>query len=300
MALYRSGKDGIMNKYQYLDSDSKLKSYISSLRDRGVERIALDLEGEYNLHCYGEHLCLLQIYDGVEYGLIDPFQVRITLIRDLLENQNLTKIMYDCSGDRTLLYRKYGIAVNSIEDLFPAAELLDLEKRNLGFVLSHFLKVEPKAKKKFQQYNWMKRPIDSEALEYALDDVKYLFELKNALLAEVAAAGLLDEYEKRNQDVQNRTISLDPTPGLFKKNRYKKLPLKSRNIMKEFFDIRESYAERLDLPPNSVVSNENLFRLSQEMMNPGDLVFSRRVPRSAGTELIEKFKAVKKESFQRN
>ncbi len=282
----------------YLDSDSKLKSYISSLRERGIERIALDLEGEYNLHCYGEHLCLIQVFDGQEFGLIDPFKVRISLIRDLLEDPNISKIMYDCSGDRTLLYRKYGIAVKAIEDLFPAAELLDLEKRNLSYVLTRFLKVEPKAKKKFQQYNWMRRPIDPEALDYALDDVRYLFELKTSLLAEVAAAGQLDEYEKRNADVQTREISLDPTPGLFKKNRFRNLPVKCQNLMKEFFEIREGYAERLDMPPNSVVSNEHLFSLAQGKMNPGDLTFARRVPSSAASRLIEEFRTAKKQSVQ--
>ena len=73
---------------------------------------------------------------------------------------------------------------------------------NLGYVLGHFLNVEPKAKKKFQQYNWMRRPIQKDALEYALEDVRYLFDLKTALLKELGALDLLDEYEKNNRAVQ--------------------------------------------------------------------------------------------------
>ncbi|QEN07070.1 3'-5' exonuclease [Oceanispirochaeta crateris] len=281
-----------MIHYHYLDTDNKLKEYISSLHERKIERIAVDLEGEFNLHCYGEHLCLVQIYDGQEYALIDPFKVRINLIRDLMEDLNLRKIMYDCSGDRTLMFRKYGIAINSIEDLLPAAELLDLEKRNLGFVLTHFLGIQPKAKKKFQQYNWMRRPIQREALEYALDDVKYLFDLKIALLKEVAAAGLLEEYEKKNQEAQSREISMKPLPGVFKKNRFKKMPSKSRDLFKQLFDLREGYAEQLDMPPNSVVSNENIFAISQSLMTPGQIRFSGRVPRDISAKLLEEIKTL--------
>ncbi len=266
-------------KYEYIDTDAALENWLDSLKSRNIERVGVDIEGEFNLHCYGEHLCLVQVFDGRDYALIDPFKVRITLIRDFFEDGSIAKIMYDCSGDRTLLYRKYGISINNIEDLFPAAELLDLEKRNLGFVLTRFLGVEPKAKKKFQQYNWMRRPIQRDALEYALEDVRYLFDLKTALLKEVAALDLLDEYEKNNRGVQEKAVSMNPVPGVFRKNRFKKMPATSRDLFTKIFEMRDGYAELLDLPPNTVLSNENLFALSQGQAGVNGLRFPHRVPR---------------------
>ncbi|MBF9016418.1 MULTISPECIES: 3'-5' exonuclease [unclassified Oceanispirochaeta] len=279
-------------KYHYLDTDSKLSDYLDSLKTREIERVSVDLEGEFNLHCYGEHLCLVQIFDGEEYALIDPMKVRITLIRDFFENPDISKIMYDCSGDRTLLFRKYGIAVKNIEDLLPASELLDLEKRNLAFVLTKFLSVEPKAKKKFQQYNWMRRPIQADALEYALDDVRYLFDLKIELLKEVAALNLLDEYEENNRLAQTREILLNPIPGVLKKNRFKKMPQECRDLFKKLFECREEYAERLNMPPNSVVSNENVFRLSQGEMRLNHLHFHGRVPGRNREALLQDFSEI--------
>lgn len=275
--------------YQYLDTDRKLIDYLDSLQSRRIERVAVDLEGEFNLHCYGEHLCLVQIFDGQEFALIDPVNIRISLIRDFFENSEIIKIMYDCSGDRTLLFRKYGIAVKNIEDLFPAAELLDLEKRNLSYVLTRFLSVEPVAKKKFQQYNWMRRPIQAEALEYALEDVKYLFDLKLELLKEVASLNLLDEYEEKNRIVQNREILLNPVPGVMKKNRFKKMTRECRTLFNKLYECREEYAERVNMPPNSVVSNENLFRLSQSEMRLKHLQFHGRVPRGIRESLLQDF-----------
>lgn len=266
-------------KCEYIDTDAALKAWLDSLKSRKVERVGVDIEGEFNLHCYGEHLCLVQVFDGRDYALIDPFKVRITLIRDFFENETIAKIMYDCTGDRTLLYRKYGIDVKNIEDLFPAAELLDLEKRNLGFVLTRFLGVEPKAKKKFQQHNWMRRPIQKEALDYALEDVRYLFDLKTALLKELASLDLLDEYEKNNRAVQEKPVNMNPVPGVFRKNRFKKMPSRARDLFTKIFEMRDGYAELLDLPPNTVLSNENVFALSQGQISVGRLRFPHRVSR---------------------
>lgn len=275
--------------YHYLDTDIKLQNYLDSLSTREIKRISVDLEGEFNLHCYGEHLCLVQIFDGEEYALIDPLKVKMDLIRDFFENSDLIKIMYDCSGDRTLLFRQYGITINNIEDLLPAAELLDLEKRNLGFVLTHFLSVDPISKKKFQQYNWMRRPIQPDSLEYALEDVKYLFDLQQELLKAVAALDLMDEYEAKNRLVQSREISLNPIPGVLRKNRFKKMPKDSRDLFKNLFASREKLAKRLNMPPNSVVSNENLFRLSQKEMELNHLHFHSRVSRQSREELLQDF-----------
>ena len=57
-------------KYVSLDSDEKILSFISSLNPSSP--IAVDLEGEFNLHIYGEHLCLIQIFDGKDFYIIDP------------------------------------------------------------------------------------------------------------------------------------------------------------------------------------------------------------------------------------
>ena len=171
-----------MKPYRFLNQDKQVRDYLTSLKERGVEVTAVDLEGEFNLHHYGEHLCLVQIFDGRDSVIIDPQTVRISLIKEFFEDSSLKKIFYDCSGDRTLLYRKYGISLNAVIDLLPAVELLELEKKGLGKVLTTVLGLEEKNKKKFQRYNWMKRPIREDALVYAIEDVKYLYELKERLM----------------------------------------------------------------------------------------------------------------------
>ena len=269
-----------MNQYRYLDTDNKVSDYLQSLKDRNISKLGVDLEGEYNLHHYGEHLCLVQIYDGFDSVIIDPQTVRISLIKQFFEDRDLQKIIYDCTGDRTLLFRRYGIAIHSVLDLLPAVELLEFDKKKLSSVLNRVLGLEEKNKKKFQRYNWMKRPVQEDALIYAMEDVKFLIELYDKLMGDLRSKGLYEEYQRINQEIQTRPISRKFIPGLFKKNRFKKLPPESRALMEKLFEIRDEYAERMDLPPNSVVSNEDLFSLSCGQMKAEEIRFSRQVNKS--------------------
>ena len=99
-----------METYTPLDTDAKVTSYMNSLRERNIRTIGVDTEGEFNLHRYGEHLCLIQVYDNTDFVLIDPIGLQPDTLRSFFESKIL-KIMYDASGDRTLVYRKYGITI---------------------------------------------------------------------------------------------------------------------------------------------------------------------------------------------
>ncbi|MCK4516229.1 MAG: 3'-5' exonuclease, partial [Spirochaetaceae bacterium] len=69
-----------MSDYTYIGKDSQLVDYLQRLKERGTRVIAIDLEGEFNLHVYGERFCLLQVFDGQEEVVVDPFTTSIDLI----------------------------------------------------------------------------------------------------------------------------------------------------------------------------------------------------------------------------
>ena len=281
-----------MVNQRYLYTDKKLSEFLKSLKENGVRSVAVDIEGEFNLHHYGEHLCLVQIYDGREYIIIDPLSVSMDLIRQFFENSGILKIMFDCSGDRTLLFRQYGITVKSIMDLAPAVEILGFEKRNLSSVLMTVLGIDHKQKKKFQRYNWMKRPVDREALNYAVEDVRYLFELKEKLIDSLMKNGLLDEYIRRNIEIQIQPVLTDTVPGVFKRERFKKLPAECKDLFKVLFKKRDSYAKTLNLSPNSVVSNEELFLLSLSKIKADGLSFSKKINKETAEKIKSDIKTI--------
>ena len=120
-------------------------------------------------------------------------------IKKFLEDRSIMKIMYDAAGDRAFLFKKYGIDLKTILDLQVAVSLLNFEKRDLSSILTKTLNVDTgKSKKKFQRYNWTRRPLSSTAIEYAIEDVIYLFELKDKLLSEIIKSGLLEQFIMKN------------------------------------------------------------------------------------------------------
>lgn len=277
---------------RFFDTTEDVRAYAAFLEERSIGIIALDIEGEFNLHRYGEHLCLVQIYDGIDPVIIDPLAVDMEPVKQLLEHPGIAKIMFDCTSDRTLLFRQYGIELKAVLDLVPAVELLEFEKKGLDSVLHACLGLEKKPKKKFQRYNWMKRPIDRDALFYAMEDVTHLFDLRTALMQALEEKGLTAEYLARNSEIQGRPISAEGVPGIFRKNRFRNLPSRNRELFRLLFEKRDGYARRLDLPPNSVVSNDDLFLLSSSRLSPSGISFSGRVPRSIAENIRRDFKEI--------
>ncbi len=268
-----------MSTYTYVQNDDQFVACLKRMRARGVQAIAMDLEGEFNLHVYGERFCLLQLFDGEEEVVVDPFTTSVQAIGKLLENPAIEKITYDSASDRLLLAKAHGIAMRSIVDLKPAVEILGLEKQDLKSVLAEMLGMrDVGSKKKFQQYNWTRRPVDPEALAYAARDVRHLFDLRDALFAKLEAAGGMDEYLEENRRRQEKEPDVDREPGLFRSNRFGRLRRDEKQEFRRLFEIRDRFARELDLPPNSVVANNDLFALATGQITPADLRGNRRLP----------------------
>jgi ribonuclease D len=268
-----------MSSYTFIDTDSDFRRYMTRLRERRVTTIAMDVEGEFNLHVYGERFCLLQLYDGHEEVVVDPTTTSTQLFKELLENRDLLKIFYDCSSDRLLLAKTKGIIINSILDLRPAVEFLDFSRNDLKTVLHEALGLESSggSKKRFQQYNWTRRPLDPEAIEYAVRDVRHLYELKDVLLRDLAAAKKLDEFILENTKRQDRDPDVNRKPGIFRSGRMKRLSREARSEFERIFEVRERHAKALDLPPNTVIANNDLFALAAGELEPDQLRGNKRV-----------------------
>ncbi len=119
-----------------LKTDSEIYGYLDALDKHDRKIIAVDVEAECNLHCYGEHLCLIQIFDLENEIIIDPFKFKNGEgIKRLFEKRDLLKIMYDSLSDAALLDTAYGIKLKSVLDLRPAVTLLKYPKQSLAHVL---------------------------------------------------------------------------------------------------------------------------------------------------------------------
>ena len=250
----------------------------------------MDFEGEYNLHEYGERLCLMQIFDGESFYIMDPFTVEEISLRRILENTDILKVIFDSGSDQALLRKSHGICLKTILDLKPAVDLLGSKSGGLSEMLNRYLGIEIAKKNKYQKHNWTRRPIDQMAIEYALSDVKNLLVLKDVLLERLFRAGKLDEYILRNCKIQDSRKQENERPRIFRNKKYRTLTKSQKHRLKELYNLRDRYAKQVNWPPNNVLSNEALYDITKGDKRIEHLSINPKIPSNIRREIMEGLK----------
>lgn len=223
--------------------------------------------------------------------IINPLGIDKHSLKLLFENRDILKIMYDASSDSSLLKNACNIEMKSVLDLRPAVDLLKLDKQDLHSVIASELGVTLTKKAKFQRHNWMKRPINKEALEYAINDVTYLFRLKDALFKKLYAENLLDMFILKNLKVQNKDY-LQTEDKHRKTKGYHTLSDEQKRTFKKLFDIREKYAKKCNLPAFSVIDTNNLLNLARDAGYIDKIRFTYRFKDALVQSMMEELRGV--------
>ena len=263
--------------YISIEDKDELRSYLKRFEDKAHHVVALDIEAESNLHAYGEKLCLVQIFDGVNNVIIDPLQIDINSLKRLFENTNILKVMYDAGSDLSLLKNTSDIEIKSILDLRPASELLEYEKKDLHSVIAFELGIFLENKRKYQKHNWVNRPISEHAIGYALNDVIYLLALKDVILAKLYAKKLFEPFLLKNLQIQNKDYTRNPEDKYRKISGYSRLRDNEKIVFRRVFDIREKYARKCDMPPHNIIRKNDLIEIVRDAQFIDEIHFSKRV-----------------------
>ena len=273
---------------------TQLRTYLKKFKEKGLHIIALDIEAESNLHAYGEKLCLIQIFDGVNNVIIDPFDIDIDALKLLFENPNILKIMYDAGSDLSLLKNTADIEIKSILDLRPGVELLDYDKKDLHSVIAFELGIFLEMKKKYQRYNWTKRPISGPAIDYALNDVFHLPALKDIMLAKLYTKKLLEPFLLKNLQIQNKDYTRGPEDKYRKISGYSRLQNGQKILFRRVFDIRDKYAERYNMPPHNVIRKSDLIDIVNNAKYIDNIRFTKRISRDLSKKILHELRAAVK------
>ena len=257
MGIIRDNKS--MN-YTVLDTSQKIMDFLNNLTIDS--KIAVDFECESNLHIYGEHLCLVQIFDGKNYFLLDPRS------KDVQENDIITflthpveKVWFSVSSDHALVLKRYNTKIANIYDIRALALTLGFEG-NLTGLIKEYLNIETDTtnKKALQKTNWLRRPLTTEQIDYALSDVEHLLTLQTILQEKVKEAEL--EKEAKHQLAKAHSVSLGK-PGWTKLCNWKKLSKEQQNNLKEYFIARDIVAKKNNVPAHFVLAKEKVVELGK-------------------------------------
>ena len=244
-----------MIPYDFIQSDTGLEKLIVHLA-HGPARLAVDVEGENNLHSYGIRVALIQLYDGTHGWIVDALAIRNTaLLKALLEESSWVKVWFDAANDLLSFQHDLDIRPGPLFDLAIAAKLLQMPG---GLQTLTRQAGSASAKDRFQRSNWLRRPLSRALLDYAMSDVLHLLELADELTAKLERRGLMAEFLSRNLRQQTAERSWDPLANFTRIPGYNGLRGPRQRLAKVLWYAREYYGRQHDMPPGNVASRQEL------------------------------------------
>lgn len=254
---------------RFIDTDAGLDDVAAALADAAW--VALDSESN-SMFVYKEQVCLLQMNVGAKDGgsalfVVDPLALGVTSsttpsprldrLKAGLERSDRPLYLHGGEYDVAVVRRDFGIALGGVWDSQQAASLLGHEKTGYGSLVEHFCGV--KLGKGYATYDWATRPLDGDALAYAVDDVVYLPKIVEQLRADVEAAGIVDEVAVANAAVAAQVWSVAFDPERFWRMKdLEQLDELALKTLKRLYVWRDAAARADDVPAGRFVNDEVL------------------------------------------
>jgi ribonuclease D len=244
--------------------------------------LALDTEAN-SMFVYRERMCLLQLNAGGELWIVDTLALlraegwaglqpaetpppRSTALDPLhpgLARTDRTLWIHGGEYDCALLRRDFGVTLGGVWDTQQAGAFLGYEKTNYGALVERCCQVVlPKG---HAQYDWGTRPLDHDALAYAIDDVVHLPVVGEQLREAIAAADLVEEHAIANLAVTATTTEgiFDPA-GFWRIKGVREVPRDHLGVLEALYLWRDAVGREIDKPPGRVVNNEQLLALARQ------------------------------------
>jgi ribonuclease D len=230
-----------------------------------VKEIAIDVELN-SRHRYPEQFCLIQIATPDKIYIIDTISIReITPLKEILSDVSITKVFHASDYDIRSLDRHYGYHVRNVFDTSIAAHFIGIEKIGLGNLLESILNIKIDKDPQLQKADWGRRPLSEKALEYAADDVRYLFELKKKLNKQILELGRSDWVKEEFDRLEDLRYEVpDPKTAFLSVKGSHKLDGKSLALLKNLYAMREKEALRQGIPPSYVLPDHVLVSISDK------------------------------------
>jgi ribonuclease D len=256
--------------YELIQTDDDLARLVSRLRDARVKRLAIDVEGENNLHRYGIHVALIQLFDGARGYIVDPLSLREPRgLKALLQDVPWELIWFDAGNDLLSFQHALGIKPSPILDLAVAARLLG---KSGGLQALTGQGGSARSKDKFQRANWLRRPLSPALLEYAISDVMHLFSLSDSLLRELQDKGLMEVFLVKNRETQDAERAWDPYSNYTRIPGFNRLSRPQRQSAKVLWYARELYGQAHDMPPGNVASKQDMRAIIDKGIRSADAI----------------------------
>lgn len=227
------------------------------------DRVAVDLESNGFYH-YTEKICLLQLAFHNQAYLIDTLLLKnFKPLATLFTNNRIEKIFHSADYDIRSLDRDWGIRIHNLFDTSIASAFIGADKRGLASVLAEYLNLNITKDKKLQRADWSQRPLSDVLIKYAAEDVLYLDDLRETLVTQLSRLGRAKWVVEECKRLSEIKYNLPDTQWSFLSVKgSRSLDGRGLAILNSLHKFRDAEAQKRDLPPFKILSDEVLVTLS--------------------------------------
>jgi ribonuclease D len=213
-------------------------------------RYAVDTEF-HRERTYAPRLALLQVAWSDGCAVVDPLAVDVAPLGAVLAGPG-TAVLHAAGQDLEVLLRACGTVPSSLFDTQVAAGFLGFSTPSLATLLERVLGVPlPKGDR---LTDWLRRPLSTGQLDYAVADVAWLLPLTDALVSELDATGRRAWVDEEIELIRTRSRTLpDPELAWLRLKEARALRGRSRGVAAAVAAWRERRAASLDIPARQVL-----------------------------------------------
>ncbi len=248
--------------FMYIDDERSLKAFCDTAKREGA--LALDTEF-VRVKTYFPKLGIVQTAARKTVAIIDPLGgLSLAPLMDLVADPEVEIVVHCGAGDFEVLYLASGRPPRRVFDTQVAAALAGLgESLSYQALVAEVLGVE--LAKGETRSDWRKRPLTEEQIDYAKDDVRFLFDLRDRLASKLGAMERLGWLWEETSAFEDASVyrSTDPKNAFLTVRGCRGLDSHALAILRELAAWREKEAVRLDLPRNWVVKDDVLVTLAR-------------------------------------
>jgi ribonuclease D len=123
-----------------------------------------------------------------------------------------------------------------------------------------------------QRTDWRRRPLTDAQIDYALEDVRYLFALHDKILAKVDKLGRRSWLDAETEGFVTEVLDARNRQRWRKVSGSGGLPVRCLAIVRELWLWRQAEAERRDLPPKRILRDDLIVELAKKKTDREDKI----------------------------
>lgn len=246
-----------MKNIEYINKPEQLDNLCQRIEN--APWIAVDTEF-LREKTYYPKFCLLQLATPEWVACVDPIALPdLKKLFDAIYNPNITKVFHSCRQDLEIFYQLTGKLPSPIFDTQIAAPLLGFtESVGYAMLVSSFLNIN--LEKTHTRADWSARPLSTDEIQYAADDVIYLCEIYQKMTAKLEKLGRLNWLKEDFAALENSAqYETHPDNAWLRVKGKSKLTGKQLSIIQAVSKWRETVAQKENRPKNWLLRDEQLF-----------------------------------------